>query len=668
MTSAISLRPAHWRYVLVAVAIAAWSTCHSPVGATDLTGSSFQPTLMAYQAALSGSDGEPVSNGTYTMFFELLADSAGTVVLWEEPRSVQISDGTFSLYLGKVTPLSESILSDATYLRITINGEVISPPTRLATVPSSWFAGTARSLSGEVVTEGGSLFLPGDNPSLAPKTVELAKDTAGGRMVITGDNGGTWNKQIELAGSSSGGRFGIWGTDGTAMPGAELVIDNGSGMFNLYPGHDWLGGPDTALSMSVDSSGGKLGIWGTNGTSIPQIEMHATSAGGRLGIWGTNGTQYPLAEISGSSGTGSFRLYPGHDWKEPTDTALELTLGTDGGILSIWGTNGTSRKQIEALGTASGGQIGIWGTNGTSFPQVKFGTSTDGGFARFGGIDGENLERVEIDVGDGAGNIGIWGTDGTAYPRLSLYADRLGGTMVLRDTNSLATIMLDGSTWGDAAVRLPVSSINADEMANEPGLVQDRDGSCTDLAGTLMEDIAVVTITIPEGGYIYLTGSGMVEFDGTTTLNRIDVQIDETQGGGATNGFFSRIGLASYGSTSYSSFNFSVNRTFFKAVAGSYTFRLEARRMATNGTAAVCWPVLTAVYLPTSYGTVTTVASADGGSSDFGDGTSSLQRSGTSRVKTTDLRELELRAQEARLRAVQAELDLANARAMAADR
>ena len=234
--------------------------------------------------------------------------------------------------------------------------------------------------------------------------------------------------------------------------------------------------------------------------------------------------------------------------------------------------------------------------------------------------------------------------------------------MTLRAVNNDVVIQLDGTVTGDAAVTVPNGAINDSEMLNEPGLAQNRSGSCLSLTLTTMVDLTTVSITIPTDGYIYLNGMGMVEFSGVTGLNRIDVQIDETSGGGSINGYFARIGLAGYSSTSFSSFSYAVSRTYYKT-AGTYTFRVEAERLSTGGSASICYPTLTAIFMPTSYGSVATVASnsENGGSKN---GVINAVNANNNSVEITDLRDLEIRAREAREQALQADLDLINAKAV----
>jgi hypothetical protein len=95
-------------------------------------------------------------------------------------------------------------------------------------------------------------------------------------------------------------------------------------------------------------------------------------------------------------------------------------------------------------------------------------------------------------------------------------------------------------------------------------------------------------------------------------------------------------------------------RTYFKA-AGTYTFRLEANLVGGANTFAYDRVVITAMYFPTSYGTVTAMASASD-SQDF------VQPASDGLV---DLRELELRVARAREDVDRAQRELLAARLLA---
>ncbi|MDH4035469.1 MAG: hypothetical protein OEV80_16870, partial [candidate division Zixibacteria bacterium] len=378
----------------------------------------------------------------------------------------------------------------------------------------------------------------------------------------------------------------------------------------------WSSGSDTLFRVSEDGRGDvNLGIWGTNGTSIPQVEMKATATGGRFALGAAGGQLMPQ---------------------------LEATSGDNSGSLGIWGTNGTAMPVINMEATDTAGAIGLYfGVRAGDYPQV------------------------DIQGSPSRGSLKMWGDLHTRsnQPGVEFTSDSAGGLLFVRGSDDNARMMVYGEGYGDNAVFMSDNAVSSREILDEPGIAQSKGVSCNDVTSTsTMEDIQTISITIPSDGYIFLLGHAEAEFNGTTSGNRVDVQLDETSGGSPVNGNFVRIGLTAYSGTSYMDFDVSLQRTYFKS-AGTYTFRMEARHLG-SGDASLCFPIITAMYFPSSYGTVTTVAGNPEDNPDYRTVSSSgLGGDGTSEtVYEVDLRHLELRAREARERALEAELDLQRAR------
>lgn len=99
-----------------------------------------------YQGRLADASGNPLTN-TYPMIFRLYSGGTGGVPLWEEnwsgPNSVQVSDGLFSVMLGSLIPIPESIVTttDTLWLGITVGtDDEMSPRIQIGTVPYSHLA------------------------------------------------------------------------------------------------------------------------------------------------------------------------------------------------------------------------------------------------------------------------------------------------------------------------------------------------------------------------------------------------------------------------------------------------------------------------------------------------------------------------------------------------
>ena len=87
------------------------------------------------------------------------------------------------------------------------------------------------------------------------------------------------------------------------------------------------------------------------------------------------------------------------------------------------------------------------------------------------------------------------------------------------------------------------------------------------------------------------------------------MQIIVNSTGDTVSGMYSKVGASNYPSSGQYSFNCTAQRTFF-LTGGPQTFRLEAKFISPSGNAEAkaIYPVLTAIFFPTSYGTVTPVA------------------------------------------------------------
>lgn len=64
------------------------------------------PQTISYQGFLSGVDGNPVADNTYTLIFKLYEAASSGTALWTESQQVVVYKGLFSVILGSNTPLA----------------------------------------------------------------------------------------------------------------------------------------------------------------------------------------------------------------------------------------------------------------------------------------------------------------------------------------------------------------------------------------------------------------------------------------------------------------------------------------------------------------------------------------------------------------------------------
>jgi hypothetical protein len=92
------------------------------------------------------------------MVFSIYADSSGGNVVWTETHnSISVVEGRFSVLLGGVDPLGDSIFDDSNrYLGIAVNGDPeMQPRVRISSAP---YANNAGSV---INSSGGSVLLVG---------------------------------------------------------------------------------------------------------------------------------------------------------------------------------------------------------------------------------------------------------------------------------------------------------------------------------------------------------------------------------------------------------------------------------------------------------------------------------------------------------------------------
>jgi hypothetical protein len=229
--------------------------------------------------------------------------------------------------------------------------------------------------------------------------------------------------------------------------------------------------------------------------------------------------------------------------------------------------------------------------------------------------------------------------------------------LLLFDYMGSGTVLLNTGETGDYSVTLPDGSISDAEILDEPGISRTIDISTGEFPMSGVTDIVTTSITIPAPGYIFLLANCYVQLDrdnGRTDM--IYLQIDEGENGNLEQPYY--VGVGELDSDNSQSIPASATRTYYKAESGTYTFRLEGLRGSDMGHLSVEHPALTAMYFPTSYGSVNTVLDnatnvIDAQPVNYTD----VHGKSITKYKT-DLRNLELRVKEAQLKAKEAELEL----------
>ena len=159
------------------------------------------PRLMNYQGKLLDDSGVGL-NRTVTLTFKLFTSEIGGEPLWTETQDVIVTKGLFSVILGNVTEIPDTVdFSEQYYLEVSVDGEIMSAREKLTSTPYSLRAGTADRAFNPVYSEidttprsGDFVFRPGTGATMSDD---------GSAINIT--VGGSSLYAVLLAGNNAGG-------------------------------------------------------------------------------------------------------------------------------------------------------------------------------------------------------------------------------------------------------------------------------------------------------------------------------------------------------------------------------------------------------------------------------------------------------------------------------
>ena len=112
------------------------------------------PQQINYQGYLADSSGNPVSDGNYTMSFDIYDVSTGGVPLWSESQTVTVKDGVYNVILGQPgNLLILDIFDGDRYLGVTIGTDAeMTPRQKLTATAFAMKAARADSVADGAVT------------------------------------------------------------------------------------------------------------------------------------------------------------------------------------------------------------------------------------------------------------------------------------------------------------------------------------------------------------------------------------------------------------------------------------------------------------------------------------------------------------------------------------
>lgn len=234
-----------------------------------LTGASVPaaaPTSINFQGLLTDTAGTPLSDGNYNALFLIYDVPTGGAPLWSEMQSVSLKDGLFTVTLGSINSLDETIFASAPrYLATQVGANPeMTPRSLLLSVPWSLQSTRAESAASA------------DHADFADIANYALTSAASGGSVFT-----RWGNNTAPAGSSLIYSGYVYGGNYTQSAPIEFVIVQGgdpgdtvttlSGL--LYPVETETGGSPLAAYFPQDSKvkgavcfceSPTLTIWGTH--------------------------------------------------------------------------------------------------------------------------------------------------------------------------------------------------------------------------------------------------------------------------------------------------------------------------------------------------------------------------------------------------------------------
>jgi hypothetical protein len=622
------------------------------------------PAQLPVQGRLTDSTGVPVDSGTVTFGFRILDAETGGSAIWpvagEETQLIDIAaGGLWQAAVGSVLPLTGAVFADSVrWLEITVDtgtGPETLSRIRLLTAPYVFRADHALTSDVAALALDAQL-LGGSSPvdfaaavhMHSPDQIDPQGDASGlDADRLDGEEGDYYTTADHLTGL----------LPESVRSASHLARTDVS---NVFAGHQTF--PSAAFTTTVAPPFSVMSTDVVTNLNVDQLD------GQDAVDFATAAHTHAPGEIS-PQGSGSGLDADLLDGQEASDFASDPH-SHDG----LWWANGANYFY-------NAGRVGI----GTTSPEVMLHVAKgalSGAVPNSGTVgvfESDNIGYVSILTPDFAERGILFGEPSSAMAGGIIYNNQLTpGGMQFRTAFNVTGMALEasgrlslGTSTGtgqlhingissNSTVILPQNSISNGEILDEPGIVADVNAAVVTLGSTTMQDIVTVTITTPAAGYILVEAKCNGLTHGTTGRNLGIVQIDRTSGGSATSPYFATFGLVGYANTTLAnSFPVYVKRIYFET-AGSYTFRLEAAENAGNFAGAVTrvgQSMITATFIPTSYGSVTTIVPADESI-----GFAGAQSSATGEGYRVDLRELEIRALRLRAEAERAEQTLARAR------
>jgi len=276
------------------------------------------PQSIHYQGRIKLTGGQPLPNGDYDLTLKIWSSATGGTELWSESQTVYVEDSFFDIVLGGVNPIDDDVLAigggqpdpSDRFLEITIGTEVLSPRTKLESVP---YSSIARRISGDIFTGEGNLSVKNiiEPSDIAEFDVMVDNDGSNLRMIGGGNPDPSGCADISIAalpadGGASIRMVGGGNPDPSNYPNLALSafpLDGGASIRMIGGGNpDPSDSPNLLLSAIPGNGGASIKMIGGGGSpdpsEYPNISLSAMPANGGASIRMVGGGQPDPGELS----------------------------------------------------------------------------------------------------------------------------------------------------------------------------------------------------------------------------------------------------------------------------------------------------------------------------------------------------------------------------------
>jgi hypothetical protein len=232
------------------------------------------PQTISYQGILTQSNGTVVTDGNYSLAFNLYTVLTKGTTLWKETQTVAVVKGIFNVILGSSTPIALPF-NKQYYLGITVGtGSELTPRIQLTSSAYSLHAAIADSLTGNVNLN-------------AAAPIKLSSFSS--NPIISGTNTSSGNG---VYGSSVSG-YGVWG-----------ISDSNVGVYGTSSFAEGVTGVNTTpnYSSNIGTLGGLFGVYGSSPANSGVYGYSETGdAVCAIGAFQATGTKSAIVKLNNGS-------------------------------------------------------------------------------------------------------------------------------------------------------------------------------------------------------------------------------------------------------------------------------------------------------------------------------------------------------------------------------